>query len=161
MITFYENQVAARQAASTQGWREKALCFVVRGNQLLVFEHVPDGGAGVQVVAGGVELGEAPEQAAIRELLEESGLRLESPLHLVSYRWEAQLPERFTCQVCHAYAFTAPGHLPDTWEQHADNHLFRFRWADIKQPGLDWEMDAALPALKEAIQAVLDVSHPE
>lgn len=125
------------------------MCLVVRGRQVLVFDHVPDDGAGVQVVAGGIDAGELPAEAAIRELWEESGLSLSGPQYLCSYLWEAQLPHRFTRQVCHAYAFAAPDDLPDEWQHHADGHLFAFRWADLVEPGLDWEMDAALPHLQQ------------
>lgn len=147
MITFYDNQEQARADAKAKGLREKVLCFVVRGEELLVFDHVPDGGAGVQVPAGGLEAGETPEAAAIRELWEESGLTLTDPHYLVSYHWEAQLPDRFTRQVCHAYAFSASPDTPDAWQHHADDHLFSFRWAALHAPKLDWEMDAALPQL--------------
>lgn len=150
MITFYDNQTAAREDAALLGLREKVLCLVVRGTSLLVFDHadVPD--AGVQLPAGGVEAGETPADTAVRELFEESGIRLAAPCHLVSYRWEAQLPERFTRQVCHAYAFAAPDGLPHTWTHFADGYLFAYRWAALNAPGLDWEMDAALPALNSA-----------
>ncbi|WP_229838909.1 NUDIX domain-containing protein [Deinococcus piscis] len=96
MITFYGTQAQARADAAARSLREKVLCFVVRERELLVFDHVPDGGAGVQVVAGGVEAAEAPEAAAVRELREESGLQLSKPQYLCSYLWEAQLPHRFT-----------------------------------------------------------------
>lgn len=150
MITFYDRQTEARADAAARHLREKVVCFVVQGQKLLVFDHLPDGGAGVQVPAGGVEAGESPAAAASRELREESGLHLSGPQYLCSYRWEAQLPHRFTQQVCHAYAFAAPEGLPDTWQHHADGHLFSFRWADLADPGLDWEMDAALPYLQQA-----------
>ncbi|UTA49790.1 NUDIX domain-containing protein [Deinococcus radiodurans] len=64
----------ARAYAQAHGLRQKAVCHIVRrGTELLVFDHVPDGGAGVQVVAGGLEAGETPEQAALREAGEETG----------------------------------------------------------------------------------------
>ncbi|WP_216087023.1 NUDIX domain-containing protein, partial [Listeria monocytogenes] len=44
----------------------------------------------------------------------------------------------FTRQVCYAFAFAAPDDLPQTWIQHADGHRFAFRWADLRQPELDW-----------------------
>ncbi|GHG00218.1 hypothetical protein GCM10017783_10420 [Deinococcus piscis] len=47
----------------------------------------------------------------------------------------------------HTYAFAAPDSLPDEWQHHADGHLFSFHWADLADPKLDWEMDAALPHL--------------
>lgn len=160
MVTFYDNQAVARQDAERLGLREKVLCLVVRGPALLVFDHadVPD--AGVQLPAGGVEPGETPAEAAMRELFEESGLSLRDPRYLVSYRWEAQLPERFTRQVCHAYAFAAPDGLPDTWTHFADGHLFASRWAALDAPGLDWEMDAALPYLNSAATPPLQETRP-
>ncbi|UBV43461.1 NUDIX domain-containing protein [Deinococcus taeanensis] len=148
MITFYDTQDHARLDAAMRGLREKALCLVTRPGQLLVFEHVPAGQAGVQVAAGGVEPGETSAQAAVRELREETGLNLTAPTHVTSYLWEAALPHRFTRQVCHAFMFHARTPLPGTWDHVAEQrHLFRFRWAPLHAPGLDWEMDAALPHL--------------
>ncbi|WP_309569841.1 NUDIX domain-containing protein [Deinococcus sp.] len=72
MITFYPSESDARAEATARGLRERALCYVVRGVHLLVFEHPHVPVAGVQVPAGGVEPGETPEEAAVRELLEES-----------------------------------------------------------------------------------------
>ncbi|MFB9993581.1 NUDIX domain-containing protein [Deinococcus oregonensis] len=86
-------------------------------------------------------------RAAVRELREESGLALSAPHFLAAYRWEAQIPERFTRQVCSAFAFAAPEGLPQTWIRQADGYRFAFRWADLSRPELDWEMDAALPHL--------------
>lgn len=45
------------------------------GLEVLVFEHPqPDGGTHRQLPAGTVEPGEAPEAAAVRELIEETGV---------------------------------------------------------------------------------------
>ena len=148
MVTFYPTQIQARADAVLHTLREKVLCLVVRGEALLIFEHVDIPEAGVQVPAGGVEVDETPSQAAVRELCEESGLTLASPCHLVSYRWEAQLPERLTRQVCHSYVFVAPATTPDAWTHHADGYAFASCWAPLAAPALPWEMDAALPWLQ-------------
>jgi 8-oxo-dGTP diphosphatase len=148
----FSTMAQAREWAALHGLREKAVCFVVRGAELLVFDHVPAEDSGVQLPAGGVDAGETPAQAAIRELDEESGLELNSPAHLLSYEWKAQLPDRYTRQVCHAFAFVAPRTTPDVWQKRADEHLFAFRWAPVASPGLDWEMDAALPELIHHLQ---------
>ncbi|WP_266077253.1 NUDIX hydrolase [Haladaptatus caseinilyticus] len=56
---------------------EKAYAYVTRdmreARELLVFEH-PDPAGGVQVPKGGIEDGEAPRDAVVREVKEESGL---------------------------------------------------------------------------------------
>lgn len=149
MVTFFDSLEAARAHAAAHGLREKAMCFVVLGGELLVMRHIPDGDAGVQVPAGGVEAGETPEAAARRELWEESGLDIAGPQYLCSYLWEAQLPERFTRQVCHAYAFAGPLDAPDVWTHAADGELYGFRFTDLGSVHLDWEMDAALPKVRD------------
>lgn len=53
---------------------EKAYAYVVREDgSLLVFDH-PDDAAGRQVPKGGVEAGESPREAVLREVAEEAGL---------------------------------------------------------------------------------------
>jgi 8-oxo-dGTP pyrophosphatase MutT (NUDIX family) len=54
---------------------EKVVCYVLHDGHLLVFTHDahPLEVTGVQVPAGSVEPGESPEQAAVRELSEETG----------------------------------------------------------------------------------------
>lgn len=132
--------------------RQKAVCYVVRGAELLVFDHVPDGGAGVQVVAGGLEAGETPEQAALREAGEETGRTgFGSPQYLGSAVWLNS--EHAKRELRHFVRVTAPADLPATWQHHADGHLFSFRWADLHAPGLDWEMGAGLPFLPQHQQS--------
>jgi 8-oxo-dGTP pyrophosphatase MutT (NUDIX family) len=60
---------------------QKAVCYVVHEGHLLVFAHddVPITETGVQVPAGSVSPGESPEDAALRELLEET----DRPGHLI------------------------------------------------------------------------------
>ena len=56
---------------------QKAVAYVVHRGRLLVFTHddVPIEVTGVQVPAGTVEPGEAPAEAAVREVFEETGLK--------------------------------------------------------------------------------------
>lgn len=55
----------------------KAVAYVVHEGRLLVFthDHTPIELAGVQVPAGTVEPGESPEEAVVREVFEETGVR--------------------------------------------------------------------------------------
>ena len=58
--------------------RRRVACYVLRetasGPELLVFDHVDVPDAGTQVPAGGLEPGESVEEAALREVAEETGL---------------------------------------------------------------------------------------
>jgi 8-oxo-dGTP pyrophosphatase MutT (NUDIX family) len=56
---------------------ENVACYVLHDEHLLVFTHdaYPMEVTGVQVPAGSIEPGESPEQAAVRELFEETGRR--------------------------------------------------------------------------------------
>ena len=54
--------------------KRKVLAYVTRGEELLVFRHRDFPEAGLQVPAGTIEEGEDPQDAALRELREESGL---------------------------------------------------------------------------------------
>ncbi len=71
---------------------EKAYAYVTRdataSRELLVFEH-PDPAGGVQVPKGGIEEGEAPREAVVREVREESGLtEFESVRSLTTDVWQ-------------------------------------------------------------------------
>ncbi|GAB3027661.1 NUDIX hydrolase [Natronobiforma cellulositropha] len=72
---------------------EKAYAYVTRdaggytGLELLVFEQ-PTPGTGVQVPKGTVDEGEAPAEAVVRELEEETGIDEPTEVtHLASDRW--------------------------------------------------------------------------
>ena len=54
----------------------KVLCYIVRDDQLLVFRHADYDleHVGIQVPAGSIRPGESPEDAALREAHEETGL---------------------------------------------------------------------------------------
>lgn len=78
----------------------KVTAFVTRpapaGTELLLFQH-PN--AGIQIPAGTVEEGEAPEQAAVREVFEETGLSGVRVLQHIG--WRDELPPGFTNVILH------------------------------------------------------------
>jgi 8-oxo-dGTP pyrophosphatase MutT (NUDIX family) len=96
--------------------KQKVLVYVIRDQpaerQVLVFTHRDFAEAGVQVPAGTVEPGEAPDAAAYRELVEESGLTA-AQARLVRKLAEALEPEQE--QNRHAYWFAPVTALPDHW----------------------------------------------
>ena len=52
-------------------YRGRAQCLVVRDNKILMVKHCHDGEEYYCLPGGGIEKGETPEQAAVRELKEE------------------------------------------------------------------------------------------
>lgn len=96
--------------------KHKVLVYVMPGPtgrpQLPVFKHRDHPGAGVQVPAGRVEAGEAPESAAYREMWEESGLDARA-VRLA--RKLAEAPEPEWQQVRHVYLFEPLSPLPERW----------------------------------------------
>jgi len=147
---------------------DKAVVYVTyrqpetQKDQLLIFQHTDFPEAGIQVPAGTVKPGENPEEAALREAREESGLQ---NLRMVSFlgtrMFDArpygkdQLHRRFV------YHFEALGDLPDTWrhletdpsDQSAESYEFEFWWAGLPDdvPPLAGEQDAMLGELQGSI----------
>ncbi|MFC4427610.1 NUDIX hydrolase [Deinococcus navajonensis] len=149
-MSTFQSLDTARAYAQAHHLRERAVCHITRrtsrGPELLVFDHVPALDSGVQVVAGGIEAGETPGQAALREAQEETGrtgFRLEG--YLGSAVW---INEPFAKrELRHFYHLSAPADLPDTWDHPADDHLFRFRWEALDAPRIDWNLNTFLPDL--------------
>lgn len=56
--------------------KEKVVCYIVKDKKVLVFRHVDFSyeEVGIQVPAGSIKPGETPEEAALREAREETGL---------------------------------------------------------------------------------------
>jgi 8-oxo-dGTP pyrophosphatase MutT (NUDIX family) len=116
----------------------KAFVYLTRGERdLLLVSHPMHPEAGLQVPAGTIEPGEDPQEAAARELAEESGLR--------AFRIESYLGER-TCdmrpfrkeQYHRRFFFHAilTGEAPERW-RHDERHAgtapipLEFFWWDL------------------------------
>jgi len=124
-------------------WSE-VLIHVRRGDEFLVTHRAPDGGGYWHTIAGGVEEGEEPGAAAIRELREETGFEAEAlaPLSDFAYvreSWEAEPGLRV-----HVRAFLVDVELG--WEPQLDREHDEYRWCtrDEAIELLFWPEPAAL-----------------
>ena len=106
---------------------------VRRGDEFLVVHRAPAGGAYWHLIAGGVDPGEEPEAAAVRELREETGL--EAPIVRLGER--SYVPTAEDRQV-HEYAdeiqvvlFVADA--PPGWEPALDHEHDDYRWCTAAQ----------------------------
>lgn len=96
--------------------------------RIAVFEHPQ---AGLQLVKGGIRTGERPEQAAARELFEESGLETRAAIYL------GQSAEILPQSRWHFSLCRLAGPLRDDWKHlcaDGGGHLFRFFWLDLDAP---------------------------
>jgi 8-oxo-dGTP pyrophosphatase MutT (NUDIX family) len=122
------------------GYSNKACPIVLRkgvdGQQLiLAFEHPQ---AGRQLVKGGIDPGESPEQAARRELGEEAGIT-DAVVTRDLGLFEIGPPK----QRWHAFVCKTTG-LPDSWTFHTEDgggHDLRFFWHPIDEtPNEEWHL---------------------
>jgi 8-oxo-dGTP pyrophosphatase MutT (NUDIX family) len=99
------------------------------GRELLVFDH-PD--AGTQLPKGRIDPGESHREAAIRELMEESGLALE-PTRLIAhieYEFLHPYTGELVAEEGYLWHFDAPADVSDSWVHHPieEAMAFSYRW---------------------------------
>lgn len=103
--------------------KAKVLCYIVRDGKLLVFRHTEYTyeEVGIQVPAGSIRDGETPEDAALREAYEETGLK---GFRIVRKLGEAIYditPYRFEIQKRHFYHLELDSSTPERWLSQEDH----------------------------------------
>ena len=95
----------------------KALVYCVDRNRLLVFRHVDRSWeeVGVQIPAGTIRPDEAPEQAALRELCEETGRDTFAVQEFIGTTQYDMSPYRREIQERHFFRAHPTAPLPERW----------------------------------------------
>jgi len=115
--------------------------------EILAFQHSC---AGLQLVKGGIEPGEASEDAALRELAEEAGI---TDARHVRALGSAEVRGG---EVWHFHLLDRPG-LPESWHNDAvgdDDGRYRFFWDDLDAeagPGFDPVYGAAMAFIRRRL----------
>jgi 8-oxo-dGTP pyrophosphatase MutT (NUDIX family) len=94
--------------------RQRVVVYVERRDGLLVFDHRDHQEAGTQVPAGGVQPGEDLLDAVIREVREETGVRLDAEPALLGNHEHLDGLDRPA--LSHFYRVNAPDGLPREWQ---------------------------------------------
>ncbi|MCI0764306.1 NUDIX domain-containing protein [Bacillus sp. TL12] len=126
----------------TMLYKKKVYAYITREKegvmQLLVFTHRDMPEAGIQVPGGTVDEGEKLEEAVLREVLEESGLR-----HVYIERFIGDyiihVKEKQEYQKRHFFHISLLTHVKDTWEHMVSageddrGLVFCYEWVDIEK----------------------------
>ena len=100
--------------------RIRVAAYVIRRHtvpELLVFDHLGSPKAGTQVPAGGVRAGERLEDAVLREVAEETGLRTAAVLRQIAVE-DKPHPETDQPRRTSFFHLQAPADAPDAWAHH-------------------------------------------
>lgn len=142
----------------------KAFAYITHrdahGERLLIFSHPEEPSAGLQVPAGTMEDRETPEQAVLREAIEETGL---DGLRIVAYLGDIVLDRADVGrdEIHHRYFFhlMCESEPPERWQHYesdpsdgSEPPLFELWWAPLPDvPALIAGHGAMLPKLLAAL----------
>jgi len=140
--------------------RRIAVAYITHAERLLVFRHLDFPEAGIQVPAGAVKDREEPDEAVMREAVEETGL---NGLRLQSFLGDERLSPPGWDEVhhCFFYHLTCDVVPPTRWRHDerdpADGSpgpiTFEFSWVGLRDelPTLSGGQDAMVPKLLERL----------
>ena len=139
----------------------KAFAYITHGNRLLIFSHPLAPQAGLQVPAGTILDGEAPEDAVLREAREETSL---ADLRIVRFLGEVRRDRADVgrAEIHHRFFFhlACESEPLERWQNYepdpsdrSEPPLFEFWWVPLPDgvPGLIAGHGDMLPALFEAL----------
>ena len=116
---------------------------MTRGRELLVFRHRDFPEAGLQVPGGTIEEGEDPQDAALRELREESGLTQVRVVSFLGRYLHNAAPHSDEVHDRHVYHLELTGPADDSWLHYENDPsdgsppiAFEFFWMSLNDPGL-------------------------
>jgi 8-oxo-dGTP pyrophosphatase MutT (NUDIX family) len=103
--------------------REKVLVYVVRDGRLLVFRHTDYSyeEVGLQVPAGSIREGESPQEAALREAREETGLNSFTVVRKLGETEYDISPYRSEIQHRHVFHLELQEGTPERWASQEDH----------------------------------------
>ena len=123
--------------------KRKVLAYVARGDELLVFRHRDFPDAGLQVPAGTIEVGEDPQDAALREVREESGLTDVRVVGFLGRYLYNAAPHRGEVHDRHVYHLELTGSAEQSWLHYETDPsdggppiAFSFFWMSLRDPEL-------------------------
>ena len=94
----------------------RAVAYITHGDRLLVFRHTKHPEAGIQVPGGTIEEGETPQEGALREAHEETGLEgLQLQAYLGQYELDLARYGRTGRLRLYYYHLTLDGEPPERW----------------------------------------------
>ena len=112
---------------------QKVLAYILQEEKILTFRHRDYPEAGLQVPAGTIDPGENPEEAVLREVAEESGLRglqIQKKLGVFPYfhKHKKEWHER------HVFILVSEKILPEAWTHRVSSGsddkgvVFEYEW---------------------------------
>ena len=121
---------------SQLSFKRKVLAYITQGDRLLVFRQPDYPTWGTQVPGGSIETGENYQDAVIREVFEETGLK---DVRVVSYLGSLFTARPEHMRELHCYHLTLTQPAPETWrhyELHSTSRVgpiaFDFFWVPMR-----------------------------